>query len=97
MNNRITEFAHHTQRMLRDFDYGGSLKEEIKKLSESQTIFEDSIRDIKNLKLEYLCAIDDDKRQELTLRQQNAIESYAALKRVLLETYRDLFNAIKKF
>jgi hypothetical protein len=78
---------------LRDLD----CNDEWKKVDSTDAELKDAIKKLKELKLDDLCAIEDNKRQELTTHQQKVIECYAKLKRVLLEVYRDLFQVIKKF
>jgi len=91
MKRRIFDIAHYTGSLLRNIN----CDEEYKNLEAAENELSKAISGIKELDLDQLCAIEEDKRQELTTRQQAVIESYAKLKRILLETYRDIFNALK--
>jgi hypothetical protein len=96
MNRRILDIARSTINMFSELDRG-ELKEDILKISDARDSLRNSIEEIKSLDWDNLLATDDETRQKLIVCQQKAVESYAKLKRVLLETYRDTFNAIKKF
>ena len=91
MNTGIIHFAKQTSSML----YNLSCREEGKKIDTAYNNLDVAIRDLKGLKWDDLCAIEDDK--ELITHQHNIIECYAKLKQILLEAYRDLFQEIKKF
>jgi hypothetical protein len=92
MNSRISDLARYTVKLLRDIE---NTIDEIKKVDGANDALTKAIDKLKGLKLDDLCAIEEEKRHELTTRQQEIIECYAILKRVLLEVYRDLFQAIK--
>jgi hypothetical protein len=92
MTSRISDIARYTSVLLSDLNCDSDGK----KVKEVNKNLETSIQILKGLKWDDLCAIKDDKRHELTMRQQNVIECYANLKRVLLETYRDIFQQLKE-
>jgi len=94
MNKRILDLARYTSSMLRNID-SESCKDDIKKVNDANDDLEKAVDKIKGLNWDALFAIDDDKRQELTIHQQKIIDCYAKLKRVLLEVYHDLFHVIK--
>jgi len=92
MNSRILEIARYTGNLLRNLH----CDDDGKKLLEAEENLQGAIRRLKDLKLDQLCAIEEDKRQELTTHQQTVIEFYAKLKRTILEIYRDLFKFLKE-
>jgi NAD(P)H-nitrite reductase large subunit len=93
MNSRIERLAKHTEALINSI---GSCEPEIKELVKASDDLKFAICEVKDMGWDQLFAIEEDKRQELTMRQQKVIECYAALKRTLLEIYRDLFKAIKE-
>jgi hypothetical protein len=74
----------------------GGCEEEAKRINDAKEALENAVRELKGLRWDHLCAIEDDKRHELTTHQQSVIECYAKLKRALLEVYKELFHAIKE-
>jgi hypothetical protein len=93
MNSRISDVAKYTATMLRNL---GNFQEDAKKIEDANRDLDTTIGELKGLKWDSLFAVKDDKRHELTTRQQNVIKQYAKLKLTLLEIYRDLFKAIKE-
>lgn len=90
MKSRILDIAHYTTSLLLNLD----CKEDAKKIEMAERILKNTIQDLKELPWDQLFAIGE--CQELTAKQQAVIEDYATLKRILLETYRDMFQEIKK-
>jgi regulator of replication initiation timing len=93
MNSRIERLAEQTSKLLYNLNLG---VEEYQKINTANEDLRKAINELKDLQWDQLFAIEEDKRQELTMRQQKVIECYATLKRTLLEIYRDLFKAIKE-
>jgi hypothetical protein len=96
MNSKILDFADYTLNLV--YYIGGQVySEDYKKVEAAKAELEAAIANLKNLDWNYLFAIEDEKRKELTVCQQKFAECYAKLKRVLLETYKEIFDAVKKF
>ena len=93
MNSRILDIAKVTETMFLNLS---NCREEADKIYAAKTALDESIKELKGLKWDYLFGIEDDKRHELTASQQKVIECYAKLKRALLEVYKELFHAIKE-
>jgi hypothetical protein len=66
-----------------------------KTVADANADLKKAIQELKALKWDSLFALDEAERQELTACQQRVRECYAKLKRVLLETYKELFTAVK--
>jgi hypothetical protein len=91
MNSRIDELSRRTEALLQGID----CYPEAKKLADANAELREAIQALKTLNWDSLFALDEAERQELTACQQKVRECYAKLKRVLLETYKELFTAIK--
>jgi len=91
MNSRITDFAQYTNKLLCNL----GCDTENRELLGLKNNLENAITKLKGLKWDQLLATEDEKRQELTIHQQEVIKSYTELKRELLIIYRDIFQEIK--
>ena len=96
MNSKILDLAGYTLNLV--YYIGGQVySEDYKKVEAARAGLEAAIANLKNLSWEHLFAVEDEKRKELTVCQRKFAERYAKLKRVLLETYKEIFDAVKKF
>ena len=91
MNSRIEELGDYTYALLRNL----SLEADAKKITDANQDLKDAIRSVKGLNWDSLFALGEAERHELTASQQKVHECYAKLKRILLETYKELFTAVK--
>jgi len=92
MNSNIINVAVNTAIFLRKFD----CNEDAQKIENTQRELNHAILELKELKWDHLFAVEDEKRHELTIKQQAVIECYAKLKRALLEVFKETFQVIKE-
>jgi len=92
MNSKIYEVADAIAYLLGNLN----CNDDKKKVADAKEALKNAMGELQGLRWDHLLAINDDKRHELTTRQQKAIECYAKLKRVLLEVIKELFGAVKE-
>ena|GEM_PF-3989029 len=93
MKQQMIYVASHTASML------GSLRldDDARKVRDARDALDEAIKAVKDLDWDSLFSLTEAGQQNLTTHQQAVLECYAKLKRVLLQTYKEMFDAIKGF
>ena len=91
MNSKITDLARYTLKLLEDLD----CQAEYRKVATANEDLSKAMQVVKYSEWNVRFSVTGDDHDALVTQNQKVHECYAVLKRILLETYRDIFQQLK--